>query len=139
MRAGHTSVSVVLDRYGPLLASRAEHVQLEGVFERLRLVQDAAGNQQDLPFPDRDLFTTIDLKLQRALQDICHLLGVVCMPGHQTAALDIHLHQLLALTADDLPRQHFSDFFERNLVPAVECDTFPSHVATSIYQRGRML
>ncbi len=58
--------------------------------------------------------------LQRALQDVGHLLALVRVHRHERAALEIDLRQHLALAGDDLLRDHLGDLFERDLVPAVQ-------------------
>ena len=54
------------------------------------------------------------------LQDVGHLLALVRVHRHERAALQINLREHLALAGDDLLRDHLGDFFERDLVPAME-------------------
>ncbi len=61
-----------------------------------------------------------DQELQRALEDVGHLLAVVGVHRHERAALQVNLREHLALAGDDFLRDHLGDLLERDLVPAVE-------------------
>src|SRR5688572_11060989 len=103
----------------PIGADRAEHVELERIVERFRLVRCARRDMQDLPFTDDDLLAA-DEKAQRPLQDVGHLLALVRMHWNHRAALQINLRDHLALTGDDLLGDHLRDLVERDLIPAVQ-------------------
>src|SRR2546423_13761015 len=110
----------------PVLPNRAEQIELERVFERLRLVLDPRRNVQHLALTHGNLFAG-DQKLERALQDVGHLLALVRMIRDDAAALQVDLREHLALAGDDLPREHFSNFFEGDLVPAMETNRLRGH------------
>src|SRR4029079_14614248 len=122
----------------PILSNRTEDIELECVFQRLRLVFDPRGNMENFPLANRDLLTG-DEKLESALQDVGHLLALMRVHRHETAALQIDLRDHFALTAHDLAREHFGHLFERNLVPSTKPNRLCAHGDGSIYQRKRML
>ena len=74
---------------------------------------------QDFAFADGD-FLAADQELQRALQDVRHLLALVGVHRHDAAGLEVDLSQHLALARHDLSRQHLGDLFERDLVPSMQ-------------------
>ena len=43
------------------------------------------------------------------------------------AALDVDLNEHFALPGDAFARQHFGDFFERDLVPPMQADALRTH------------
>src|SRR6185295_4517499 len=96
------------------------------VVERFGLMLDPRRDVEDLPLADGD-FLAADQELQRALQDVGHLLALVRVHRHEAAALQVDLREHLALAGDDLARQHFGDFFERDLVPAMETNRLAAH------------
>ena len=80
---------------------------------------DAGCNVQHLAFADGDLLAA-DEELQRSLEDVGHLLALVRVQRHETAAFDVDLHEHLAVAGDDLPREHLGHLLERNLIPPVQ-------------------
>src|SRR5205809_7402781 len=76
-------------------------------------------NVQHLALADRN-FLAADKNLQGALQDVGHLLAVMGMHRHEATALEIYLSEHLALAGHNLSRDHLGNFFERDLVPAVQ-------------------
>src|SRR6266566_1067502 len=77
------------------------------------------------------LFTP-DEKLQRALQDVRHLVALVRMHRHEAAALQVHLRENLPSAGDEFARQHFRDFFERNFVPSMQPHGLGAHAHEDI-------
>src|SRR3954454_8640111 len=71
-----SALEIVVGVIEPVLPDRTEHVELEGVFDRLGLVLEPRRNVQQLALADDDLFAA-DEELQRALQDVGHLLALV--------------------------------------------------------------
>src|SRR5688572_18136071 len=105
----------------PVLADRAEEIELEGVVERFRLMLDPGRYVQDLAFADGDLLAG-DEEPQRALEDVGHLLALVRMHRHERALFQIDLREHFALARDEFARDHFGDLLQRDFVPAVEPD-----------------
>ena len=103
----------------PVLADRAEQVQLERVVERLGLVLDPGRDVQHFPFAHGD-FLAVDQELERALQHVGHLLALVRVHRHERSLLQVDLRQHLALAGDDLAGDHLGDLFERDFVPAMQ-------------------
>jgi hypothetical protein len=114
-------VEIAVGVIQPVLPDRREEIELEGVVERFRLVLDPRRNVQHLAFADGDLLPG-DQELQRPLQDVGDLLALVVVHGHHGPLFQVDLREHLALAGDDLARDHFGDFFQRELVPAVERD-----------------
>src|SRR5215510_5960196 len=79
----------------------------------------ARRNVNDLALAHDHLFA-IDEKTQRSLQDVGHLLAGMRMEWHERAAFQIRLRQHLAITADDLSRDHLRDLLECNLIPTMQ-------------------
>ena len=113
------AVEVGVGAVQPVLADRAEQVQLEGVVERLGLVLHPGRDVQHLSLADGDLLAA-DQELQRPLQHVGHLLALVRVHGHQRPLFQVDLREHLALAGHDLARDHFGDFVELDLVPAME-------------------
>src|SRR5262245_332565 len=103
----------------PVLADRAEQIELERVVEGLGLVLDPRRDVEHLPLADGD-FLAGDEELQRSLQHVGHLLALVRVHRHERALLEIDLRQHLALAGHDLARDHLGHLLERQLVPAVQ-------------------
>ena len=126
------SPEVVVGLIQPVLPDRTEDVERKGVVERLGLMLDPRGNMQHLAFAHGDLLAA-DEELERALQDVGHLLALVRVHRNDAAGLQIDLRQHLALARHDLPREHLGDFFEGDFVPAMESDDRSGHGSASIY------
>src|SRR5205823_12822020 len=94
---------------------------------------DPRWDVQHLALADGDLLTT-DQKPERALQDVGHLLALVRVIRDDAPALQIDLREHLARAGDDLARQHFGHFLERNLVPPMQTNHLSAHRRPSIYQ-----
>ena len=92
---------------------------------------------QHFAFAHGDLLAA-DEELQRALQDVGHLLALVRVHRNEAAGLQIDLRQHLALAGDDLPRQHLGDFLEGDLVPAMESDDRSGHGSAAYTMRPAM-
>ena len=93
---------------------------------------------QHLTFAHRHLFAANE-EPERSLQNVGHLLALVRVIRHDAAALEIDLRDHLPLAGDDLSRQHFRHFFERNFVPPMQANRLDAHGVRSIYQRSRVL
>jgi hypothetical protein len=118
------------------VAGRTERAEDERVVERFRLMRNARSDVQHFPFPQRH-FLTIHEELERALQDIRHLLAFVGVLWHDGAAFQVNLRQGLPLSRHELSGNHLGDFFERNFVPTKETiremqDVFGSNYSTRI-------
>src|SRR5262245_30703581 len=105
----------------PVLANRAEYVELERILERLGLVRSSRRNVQHLTFANQKLLTP-DETFQGTLQDVGHLLALVRVHRYECAALQIDLRKHFTFARDDLLRDHFGNLVERNLVPAMDTD-----------------
>src|SRR5467141_1445788 len=114
-----SSMEIIVRVIEPILPNRAEHIELEGVLEGFSLMLDPRRDVQHFAFPDGHLFTA-DEKLQRALQDVRHLLALVRMHRYEAAALQVDLREHFPSAGDEFARQHFRDFFERNFVPSMQ-------------------
>jgi len=119
-------VKVIVGVIQPVLTDWAEHVHLQRVLERFRLVLDPRRNVEHFAFADRDLFST-NQEAERALQDVGHLLAFVRVVRDQTAALQVNLREHLALAGNDLPREHFGHFFECDFVPSMQANRLGAH------------
>src|SRR6185295_6179104 len=69
-------MEIVVGVIEPVLTNRAEDVELERIFQRLGLVLDPRRDVQHLALADDD-FLAGDQELQRALQEVGHLLALV--------------------------------------------------------------
>src|SRR5262249_20800635 len=67
------TMEVIVNMIEPILTDRAEQIQLEDILERLGLMLDPRRDVQHFAFTDGD-FLAADQELQRALQDVHHLL-----------------------------------------------------------------
>src|SRR2546427_1490816 len=118
---GRSSMKVIVCMIQPVLPDRAEQIELERVLQRFGLMLDPRRNVQHFALAHRD-FLAADQELERALQDVRHLLALVRVHRHQAAALQIDLREHLALAGHELARHHFRDFFEGDFIPAVQGD-----------------
>ena len=73
---------------------------------------------QHFAFAYDDVFA-VDQELERALQDVSHLLAFMLVHRHERAAFQVDLGHHLALTGDDLSRDHLGNFVERDFIPSV--------------------
>ena len=96
---------------------------------------DPRRDVQHLAFAHGDLLAA-DQELERALQDVGHLLALVRVHRHQAAALQIDLREHLALAGHHLARQHFGDFFEGDLVPAMQTNRLAAHGSRAYTNRA---
>src|SRR6516225_8315648 len=87
---------------------------------------DPRRNVEHLALADRNLLAA-DEEPERALQDVGHLLALVGVHRHEAPALEINLREHLALAGDDLPREHFRDFFEGDFVPSMQTNRLGAH------------
>src|SRR6185295_15360566 len=78
-----------------------------------------------------------DEELQRALQEVGHLLALVRVIRHQAAAFQVDLREHLALAGHDLAREHFGDFFEGDLVPSMQTNRLGAHGDRAYTNRPR--
>src|SRR6185436_8589777 len=74
----------------PVLAYRAEKIQLEGVVERLGLMLYPRGNVDHFAFADGDLLAP-DQELERTLEHVGHLLALVRVHRHERALFQVDL------------------------------------------------
>src|SRR5204862_3873100 len=58
------------------------------------------------------------------------------MVRHQAAALQVNLREHLLLAGHQFPRQHFRDFFEGDLVPAMETNRLAAHESRAYTNRA---
>src|SRR5438874_8271657 len=123
---GLSAVEIIVGVIEPVLANRAEHIELECILERFGLVLDPRRDVQQLTFAHDELLAA-DQELQRALQDVGHLLALVRVHRYEAAALQVDLREHLALAGHDLARQHFGDFFQCDLVPSMQTNRLGAH------------
>ena len=102
----------------PVLSVRQECDQ-KRVVERFGLVRRAGGNDENLAFADGDVFG-IHVCTKRALKDVQHLFVRVGVNRHERALFEIGLRQGGFVARHGLSRDHFRDFFQRQVVPPVE-------------------
>jgi hypothetical protein len=98
------------------------------------LVLDPRRDVQHFAFAYRNLLAA-DQELQRSLQHVCDLFALVRVIRHQATALQVDLREHLALAGDQLARQHFSDFFEGDLVPPVQTNRLAAHESRAYTNR----
>ena len=101
----------------PIASNGAEDAEHERVVERLDLMRHARLDVQQFTVSKRH-FVAGDEQLQRALQDVGHLLAVVRVLRHDGAPLQVNLRDRLPLSRHEFPGNHLGDFLERDFVPA---------------------
>src|SRR5687768_5552740 len=74
---------------------------------------------EDFSLAHRDLFAA-DQELERALQDVGHLLALVRVHRHQRPLFEVDLRDHFALAGDQLAGNHLRHLLERDLVPPVQ-------------------
>src|SRR5947208_6449280 len=107
----------------PVLARRIEHVHIERILQRMRLVRHVARQMEHLARAHHDLFGAVvpHQKPQRTLQDVGQLLVHVRVLRDDAALLQVHVGQHQLVAGDQTTGQELVQILTGNLVPAIPC------------------
>lgn len=77
----------------PVLSRRAEDINVESIFKRFHLMQDARGYVQHLPgaYFEDSFFIFANPETERAFKDISELLIIVRMSGNNRPLLEVYV------------------------------------------------
>src|ERR1051326_3051259 len=115
---------IVVGFVEPVLSWRAEDVDVERVFERLRFVLHVWRDVQHFAGEHVDDLRLIfaDPETQSAFEDVSNLFVLVRMTRHDFTLLEINMGQHDAVRSNQPPPQHLAEVFFRHVFPPVKRD-----------------
>src|SRR5690554_871786 len=128
-----SAAQVVVRAAQPVLAGRAEHVHVQRVLERERLVRHVGRDVQDLARAHVHLLRLVlaDPEAQRAFEDVRDLLVLVRVPRHDAPLLQVDVRDHQPVAGDQAPLELVRHLLARHRLPAeVPHPRFGLHVST---------